>query len=176
MTLKQRAEKASEVIQALVDAGHTTLARFYDHKLPDGTTIPRLGISVYADRDTVEALGNPSEINKQTGEVLTQGTGLLSELQAYRMSDKNNPVIPITVTIAGIEFNAVSTQFSEDPNNFSKKDKILLAEVLTSSNAEVSTEERDAHMQQLIEQRKNLRQQTKVSAPTQETEKKVPIF
>ena len=166
MTLKQRAENASKFIQNLVDTGHTTLPRLYDHTLPTGDKIPRLGISIYSDPDSVEALGNPSKINKTTGEVILQGTGLLYELQSFRMADKANEVIPITVSVDGVDYNAVSTQHSSDPNNFSKKDKILLAEVLISQNAEVSVEDRNEYQKQLMESRKNLRsQQSKVEAP-----------
>ena len=123
--------KIKALIQTRVNEKHVTKARSYNSTTDSGVSVPRIGISVYLEKDT-----QVDTISK----VLT----MLSE------EGKAGHPDPIIVNIYGTEFVVTGAQRSdfETTNengklikNYSERPKVTLSDYMVSSNAEVTEEE-----------------------------------
>lgn len=133
--------KIISLVQGRIDGFHTTKARGYVSETPNGNQVNRIGMSVYLEKD---------EQVTAIGKVLAQ----LSE------EGKAGHPDPIIVNVDGTDFVVVGCQFSNDDKNFSQRPKVILADHLIGSNAEVSQEERAKSIrlqQEIRETNKNLK-------------------
>ena len=143
--------KIKSLIQSRIDEFHTTKARSYVSTTDNGTSVPRIGISVYLEKDTqVDTISNA-----------------LAELSKEGKAGHPDPII---VNIDGTQFVVVGAQRSDYETevngkvvkNYSERPKVMLADYMVSSNAEVSQADRakSIRMQQEIrESNKNLKSQ-----------------
>ena len=139
-------ETIRSLVQSRIDALHTTKARGYISTTANGTDVARIGMSVYLDADKGDAQ-------------IEQISGVLAQLSVEGKAGHPDPII---VEAGGISWVVVSSQLSTLENNFSNQPKIILADLLVSSNAEVTEEERDNSVRLELEKResnKNLKSQ-----------------
>lgn len=148
-------EKVRSLVQSRIDAFHTTKARGYTSTTANGTNVARIGMSVYLD---------PTVVNEETGEIkgdtqVETISGILAQLSVEGKAGHPDPII---VKASGLDWVVVSSQLSTEENNFSNQPKIILADLLIGSNAEVTEQERDKSVRLALEMResnKNLKSQ-----------------
>lgn len=128
-------EKIRALVQKRINEFHTTAARGYTSTTQNGTVVQRIGMNVYL---------SPEIINEETGEKLgdKQVTMIASALKTLSNEGKAGNPDPIIVDVDGTDFVVVSTQMSTEETNFSGLPKVILADQMRSSNAEVTQEER----------------------------------
>ena len=149
-------EIVRSLVQSRIDALHTTKARSYVSTTANGTPVQRIGMSVYLDAEKGDA--QVEKISEALAQLSVEG--------------KAGHPDPILVKASGIDWVVVSSQTSTMENNYSKQPKIILADLLIGSNAEVTEEERDKSVRLALEMRessKNLKSQIDSVKP------KVPV-
>ena len=128
--------KVVAFIQARINAFHTTKPWTYVSTTPNGVDVTRIGIGVYADNDA-----QIENIDK-----------VLTQLAEEGKAGKPNPMI---VNVDGTEFVIVAAKLSTDPKNLSKRPKILLADHMLGSNAEVDADTRKNSLSLLLQMRES---------------------
>lgn len=142
----EKKEAIRSLVQGRIDGLHTTKARNYTSTTANGTDVQRIGMSVYLDTDKGD---------KQVEQI----SAILAELSVEGKAGHPDPII---VKASGIDWVVVSSQLSDMENNFSNQPKIILADLLIGSNAEVTEDERDNSVRLALEMRessKNLKSQ-----------------
>ncbi len=133
--------KIINLVQKRIDEEHTSAPRSYESKTPNGTVVSRIGLSVYVGSD-------------KSIESISDALTTLSEEGTAGHPD------PMLVDVDGDKFVIVGSQFSSDENNFSDKPKVILADHMPGSNAEVTKADRQKKMrllQEIREGSKNLK-------------------
>ena len=150
-------DRVQSMIQSRIDSFHTTKARGYTSTTPNGIDIQRIGMSVYL----------PSElIDPAKPELGTEGdkqvAGIAKVLAQLSVEGKAGHPSPILVNVDGTDFVVVGSQISDEENNYSKRPKVIIADHLLGSNAEVSQDEISKSIrlqQEMRESSKNLKSQ-----------------
>ncbi len=141
--------KIINLVQTRIDEDHTSAPRSYTSETPNGITVQRIGLSVYVGSDkSIETIADA--------------------LQTLSDEGKAGHPDPMLVNVDGDKFVIVGSQFSSDENNYSDKPKVILADHMPGSNAEVTKPERQRKMRLLQE----MRESSKNLKATQTTVKK----
>ena len=133
--------KIITLVQNRINECHTSAPRSYTSKTPNGVVVQRIGLSVYVGSD-------------KSIETIATALQTLSEEGIAGHPD------PMLVDVDGDKFVIVGSQFASDENNYSDKPKVILADHMPGSNAEVTKEERQKKMrllQEIRESSKNLK-------------------
>lgn len=142
-------QKIVNLIQTRINQFHTTKPWSYTSTTPQGVDVSRIGIGVYLDND------------KQI-ELISNALHTLSE--ETKAGAKASPML---VDVDGTAFVIVAGKLSTDESNLSKRPKIILADHMLGSNAEVDAETRRSSLrllQEMRESNKNLKSEvTKVT-------------
>lgn len=141
-------EQIRTLVQERINQFHTTEARAYASKTPNGTLVQRIGMSVYlsgeiSDQATGEKLGDK------------QVTAITKALKVLSEEGKAGHPDPIIVDVDGTKFVVVSGQLSTEETNFSGLPKVILADHMVSSNAEVDQTTRMKSIEKLQAQRES---------------------
>lgn len=141
---KEQKAKIQSLVQSRIDGFHTTKARPYTSTTPNGVAVSRIGLSVYLE---------DGKGDKQV-ELISK---TLEELSAEGKAGNPDPII---VKVDGTEFVVVGAQKSnykteDGKENYSKRPKVILADLLIGSNAEVSQDERAKSIRLLQEMRES---------------------
>lgn len=135
-------QKITTLIQSRIDQFHTTKPWSYTSTTPQGVDVSRIGIGVYLDND------------KQI-ELISNALHTLSE--ETKAGAKANPIL---VDVDGTAFVVVAGKSSTDDANLSKRPKLILADHMLGSNAEVDADTRRSSLrllQEMRESNKNLK-------------------
>lgn len=135
-------QKITTLIQSRIDQFHTTKPWSYTSTTPQGVDVSRIGIGVYLDND------------KQI-ELISNALHTLSE--ETKAGAKANPIL---VDVDGTAFVVVAGKLSTDDANLSKRPKLILADHMLGSNAEVDADTRRSSLrllQEMRESNKNLK-------------------
>jgi len=135
-------QKITTLVQNRIDAFHTTKPWSYTSTTPQGVDVSRIGIGVYLDND------------KQI-ELISNALHTLSE--ETKAGAKANPIL---VDVDGTAFVVVAGKLSTDDANLSKRPKLILADHMLGSNAEVDADTRRSSLrllQEMRESNKNLK-------------------
>lgn len=135
-------QKITALVQSRIDQFHTTKPWSYTSTTPQGVDVSRIGIGVYLDND------------KQIG-LISNALHTLSE--ETKAGAKANPIL---VDVDGTAFVVVAGKLSTDDANLSKRPKLILADHMLGSNAEVDADTRRSSLrllQEMRESNKNLK-------------------
>lgn len=135
-------QKITTLVQSRIDQFHTTKPWSYTSTTPQGVDVSRIGIGVYLDND------------KQI-ELISNALHTLSE--ETKAGAKANPIL---VDVDGTAFVVVAGKLSTDDANLSKRPKLILADHMLGSNAEVDADTRRSSLrllQEMRESNKNLK-------------------
>lgn len=135
-------QKITALVQSRIDQFHTTKPWSYTSTTPQGVDVSRIGIGVYLDND------------KQI-ELISNALHTLSE--ETKAGAKANPIL---VDVDGTAFVVVAGKLSTDDANLSKRPKLILADHMLGSNAEVDADTRRSSLrllQEMRESNKNLK-------------------
>lgn len=135
-------QKITALVQSRIDQFHTTKPWSYTSTTPQGVDVSRIGIGVYLDND------------KQI-ELISNALHTLSE--ETKAGAKANPIL---VNVDGTAFVVVAGKLSTDDANLSKRPKLILADHMLGSNAEVDADTRRSSLrllQEMRESNKNLK-------------------
>lgn len=128
--------KVQAFVQKRIDEFHTTKPWDYVSTTPNGVDVTRIGIGVYAESDE-------------------QITGIDNVLQALSKEGKAGNPDPIIVKVDNHEFVVVAAKLSSDEKNLSKRPKIILADRMLGSNAEVDAVTRKNSLELLLQMRES---------------------
>jgi len=135
-------QKIQTLVQSRIDQFHTTKPWSYTSTTPQGVDVSRIGIGVYLENDNqIEAI---SKALKTLSEETKAGA-------------KANPIL---VDVDGTAFVVVAGKLSTDESNLSKRSKLILADHMLGSNAEVDADTRRSSLrllQEMRESNKNLK-------------------
>lgn len=138
----EQIQKITNLVQTRINEFHTTKPWAYNSTTPQGVDVSRIGIGVYLDND------------KQI-ELISNALHTLSE--ETKAGAKANPIL---VDVDGTAFVVVAGQLSSDEKNLSKRPKLVLADHMLGSNAEVDADTRKSSLrllQEMRESNKNLK-------------------
>ena len=129
--------KIVTLTQNRVNEFHTTKPWSYTSTTPQGVDISRIGIGVYLESDKqIEAISN----------------ALHTLSEETKAGAKANPML---IDVDGTSFVIVSAQLSTAENNLSKRPKLILADHMLGSNAEVDQDTRSKSLRLLQEIRES---------------------
>jgi len=140
-------ETIQKFVQSRIDQFHTTKPWLYTSRTPQGVDVSRIGIGVYLENDS---------------QAMAIDKALKSLSEEAKANNKANPIL---VDIDGTTFVVVASKLSTDETNLSRRPKLILADHILSSNAEVDQETRKSSLkllQEMRESNKNLKSQAKV--------------
>lgn len=135
-------QKITNLVQSRINEFHTTKPWSYTSTTPQGVDVSRIGIGVYLDND------------KQI-ELISNALHTLSE--ETKAGAKASPIL---VDVDGTAFVVVAGKLSTDDANLSKRSKLILADHMLGSNAEVDADTRRSSLrllQEMRESNKNLK-------------------
>jgi len=135
-------QKIQTLVQSRIDAFHTTKPWSYTSTTPQGVDVSRIGIGVYLENDN---------------QIVAIDKALKTLSEETKAGAKANPIL---VDVDGTAFVVVAGKLSTDESNLSKRSKLILADHMLGSNAEVDADTRRSSLrllQEMRESNKNLK-------------------